>query len=247
MAIRTVLGRKLENYSYEESQLVTGDVTYAIAALCLNAMKGDAFPNLIDPLNSHFKKFIDNGHLNLIKKFVEAGFKPPPSVVNGIHNIKNNTVETINYLVQHGYDISKDEWSISCLMKSKKLSPSDFEHYLHHGLPLELIILGFNLLEVAFQTDNLEIAMFVCKKGLRLSKDRLEKGDSHPIIQDRIHFLITSLAIPVAFEEVYLPIMHAGNRDATSTLSFMSRDIIDEIAKSFLAFKYEVISNDLYR
>lgn len=158
MDIRKILGRKLSEYREGICQLVPGEAAYAIAMTCLNEIKGDNYPESNYMFAYNFGKLIEEGHLDLIKKLVEAGFKLSTTSII-IRNIKNNIVETINYIVEHGYDLSNDFWSIHSLMESRKLSPSDFELYLDHGLSLELNILGFNLLELVFQIDNREIAM----------------------------------------------------------------------------------------
>lgn len=241
--IRGILGRKLSDSNSGTCKLISGEPSYEIVLACLEEIKGDDYPGMNSVLVLNFGYLIADGNLDLAKKFVEAGFKIPPYIPGGIQRIKTNTAETIKFLIENGYDISREGHAVTDLMKAKKIDLADFQLYLDHGLPIDFTSTSkidrrhHNWLERALETGDFDIAMLVYRKGLRLSlevrknasrKKKHGEEDFYSTIQDNIDLFIKRLAISACFDKTVKQ-MYTGNLDPHSILSFVPTEIIGEM------------------
>lgn len=174
--VRKILGGKLTDYSYKRFKLAPGEPEYGTVLACLDEIKRDNHPEENILLDYDFTCLMESGNLPLIKLFFESGFVLPTSIFPRITEMKGNKVETINFLINYGYDVSLNGQSFCELLISNSLSVADFELYLKHGLPLDYsqlhptsLYVGFNWLEITLMTGCIEIAGLLHEKGLRLS------------------------------------------------------------------------------
>lgn len=227
-------------------QLTPGQPGFAIAVTCLNEMKDGGPLEINEDMKCGFQDLLREGNLALVKEFVEAGFKLPSDLSFPIEDIENNPAETIQYLIENGFDISKEGHGIFHLMEAKKISLSDFKFYLDHGLPLDYENWRHNWLSIALKTDYFDIAEFLFKKGVKLFK-RYANDGVYSGIQDKIDTLIHRLAMPVAFDEA-AKLVYAGNLDDGSILSSLPKEMmIRELIMPFYETHFEKFSNDLYQ
>lgn len=176
-------------------------------------------------LDDDLLDLIMEGNLPLVKKFVEAGFKLPSIIPAGQHEIKNNTVETINFLVENGFDISQQCWSICSLLQAKKLCAADFELYLENGLRLEYENVGTNWQELALMTSNLDIASLLYNRRFRLSHHKNLCMKFYNRIQENVDILVKLLTIQAEFNST-IKLLYAGNMDMDSVLSYIPFEVI---------------------
>lgn len=240
--IREILSYHLR-FRHQFTYLNPGGQAYAKVITCLEEMKDDGFPDMNVPLQADFLDLILRGHLALVKKFVEVGFKIPSKLFFEIHRI--NSVDTINYIVENGYDISNEVISVLHLMKPKRIGPADFLLYLEHGLPLDFEFQGLNWLELALKAGDIDIAELVYNRGLRLSADK-QRQNLYEAVKDNIGLLVERLAMAAALARE-TKIAHLHGNDPDNLFSLLSWDMINEITRSSPGALHEKISEELYQ
>lgn len=242
--VRNILQKKLEDNYYNNCELVPGEPEYEIVLACLEEIKNDNHPKLNAALDYNLERLVERGNLPLIKLFVESGFVLPSSICSGIANIKSNTVETINFLVEHGFDIRLDGQSFLDLMMSKYITAADFELYLKHGLPLDYKFVGSNWLELALKAGCVDIAELFFEKGLKLSLRKLKSGYIYTDMELNVSKFVHMMTMKKVFEKVKL--MFIGNGEEDSILSYMPREMIHEMTMPLLEVEKNEFLKELY-
>lgn len=243
--IRCILKSKFIDFRNNNCKLVPGEPAYEIVLMCLEEIKADGYSKLDPQIDYDMRTLIIEGKIELLIKFLEAGFKLPMAI-SPIQNIKENNSEMIRFLINHGLQISDECFSIQLLMECHEVTVSDFEFYLQKGMPLDYDFAGQNWLELALGTNNLDIAFLLYNKGLRLEKRRLQSVSYYGQIIVNIDILVKRVAVQTAFNEV-IKIICAGKQDGGSILAHIPMELIYEMAKPLCSLYEVAIGKELIR
>lgn len=114
-----LLYEKLPCSSSCECKLNPDDPEYDITLIFLEELKGKDHYNLYPDLECEVSGLIEVWNLPSVKKCIDAGFKLPQKILFDLHSIRGNTVDIIKLLIENGYDMSDEGYSVAELMGQK--------------------------------------------------------------------------------------------------------------------------------
>lgn len=236
--VRKILTEKISANYVGHLNLDQGSPEYEIVVALLESIKGHCYSGQDFLFPFDYNDLVFAGNVPLLEKFVEAGFKIPFDVY--LNSINTNKLQTIKFLVKHGYNINAGARVLRDLVQSNEVSLDDFKYFVDHGLELECQFFRTNWLVTAFETGRIDLVWFICDKGIKLSKQDYMTDEGEKNVEKLVH----DLAIGNAFVKYHL--MFAGQKYGEEDLEYMPKELVLQIIKPIYEAERETILGKLY-